>query len=98
MERAGRRFLAFLFCALAFWGSACASAAAESSANGVFERPPQTDMARAWLDLLFRGISLPNDLAYDAPRLGALAAALHKALGIYSAGVLVLADFSFFIS
>ncbi len=63
------------------------------AASELFASPPETDMARAWLDLLFRGIPLPDNLAYNVPHLGAVAGALHRALGIYSIGMLVLAGF-----
>jgi len=89
MKRAARRFLALLFCATAFAGAAIFPAIASDGI--VLDRPAGTDMARAWLDLLLRGIALPDSIAYDAPRLGAVAAALHRALGIYSTSILVIA-------
>ena len=84
------RIAAFFISVTALFAFACAPALASSE---LFTPPPETDMARAWLDLLFRGVPLPDNLAYNMPHLGAVAGALHKALGIYSIGMLVLAGF-----
>jgi hypothetical protein len=42
--------------------------------NGIFNSSGDQDIAQAWLDLIFRGISLPAALASEAPNLDAVAA------------------------
>ncbi len=87
MKVAGRRLYAPLASAAAFW----AGSAAPAVAQGMFEHAPDTDIARAWLDLLFRGTKLPDAITVSAPNLSLIAEAVHQALGIYSNSVLVIA-------
>ncbi|MGE3622754.1 MAG: DotA/TraY family protein [Bdellovibrionales bacterium] len=79
------RFLGFVACAVLGNGGV-----AFAQMEGFADRVP-TDVAGAWLDLLLRGIRLPAELAAQAPNLDAVAGALHRALGVYSISILVLA-------
>jgi conjugal transfer/type IV secretion protein DotA/TraY len=90
MRRAGR-FFASLSCAALL----CCGASAPAWADSAFTSSPH-DVAQAWLDLLFRGIGLPPDMAAGAPHLDAIAGALHRALGVYSMSILVLAGLLLF--
>ncbi len=89
MSSAARRAIAPLLCALTL-GIGLAAPALAQAGNGLFEKPPETDVARAWLDLLFRGIKLPEGIAYDAQGFTVIAEALNRALALYSTSILVI--------
>jgi conjugal transfer/type IV secretion protein DotA/TraY len=69
---------------------------AAASSSGLFDELPDTDLALAWLGHLFRDKPLPDSFTSTAQRLGPIADALHKALGFYSTGMLVLAGILLF--
>ena len=87
------RIFALISRAAVLW--ACASGSA-FAADNTFGATGDNDVAQAWLDLLFRGISLPPGLASEAPNLDAVAMALHRALGLYSVSILVIAGLLLF--
>ncbi|MDP9127929.1 MAG: DotA/TraY family protein, partial [Pseudomonadota bacterium] len=63
-----------------------------SSSSSPFSHPRGgVDLAQAWIDYMFRGSILPENLAPYAAPMAAAAEGLRLALGLYSMGMLILA-------